>query len=121
MVVVVLIKLGVQEIQYGHLHHALVEVCGPILYHLDSHNLLCFQVLTLYDLPESTLTKDIQNEISILMCCFFAAQYVVDVQNVVGIVIVISVVLDTFTRLGKDTARVTRGFILKARVTDPVR
>lgn len=121
MVVVVLIKLGVQEIQHGHLHHALVEVCSPILYHLDCYDLLCFQILTLHDLPESTLTEDIQNEISILMCCLFVAQYVVDIQNVVGIIIVISVVLDTFTRLGEDTARVTRGLVLKVRVTDPVR
>jgi hypothetical protein len=54
------------------------------------------------------------------MCCLFAAEYVINIQDIVGVVVVVAVVLHTFARLGKNSTRVPRGLILKVWVTYPV-
>lgn len=53
------------QVQYRHLHHALVEVRGAVLDHLDGHDLLCLQVLALDDLTESTLAQHIEDKIPV--------------------------------------------------------
>lgn len=53
------------QVQDRNFHHTLVEVCGLILDHLDGDHLLRFQVLAFDDLPERSLTQDIQNEVPV--------------------------------------------------------
>ena len=83
VVVVVLVQLAVElratfsgvkawrtadcsyQIEHGHLHHALVEVGGPILDHLDGHNLLGLQILALDHLSKGALSQHIKDQISI--------------------------------------------------------
>lgn len=55
------------------------------------------------------------------MTSFFRAEDVVDVENVVAIFIIITVVLGSFARLRQHTAGVPRGFVFEARVADAVR
>ena len=120
MVVVIFVKLGVEEVQDRYLHHALVEVCSPVLHDLDSHHLLCFQILTLHHLSESTLTQHVQYQIPIFMRCLFAAEYVIHIEDIVGVVVVVTVVLHTFAGFGENSTRVPRRLILKVWVTYPV-
>lgn len=47
------------QVQDGYFHHTLIEVSSPILYDLDCHDFLSFQVLALDDLAEGTLTQHI--------------------------------------------------------------
>ena len=107
MMVIILVELTVDQIEDRHFHHTLVEVCCPILDDFDSHDFLCLQVLTFYDLTESALTQDIQDEISILMACLLRTQYVVDIEDVVTVVIVETIVLRAFAWLSEDSARVS--------------
>ena len=65
MVVVILVELTVEQVQHRHLHHTLIEVCSPVLDDLDGNDFLCLQILTLDHLSEGTLTKHIENEISV--------------------------------------------------------
>ncbi len=83
MVVGVLVKLGVElqgelvnkprtasggrtyQIQDGHLHHTLIEVCCPVFDHLDGDNLLRLQILTFHDLTECALAENIKDQIAV--------------------------------------------------------
>jgi hypothetical protein len=65
MVAIICIIPLVKKFQYCHLHHALVKVRRSILDHFDSHNRVRFQILALDNLPKSSLSKNIQDEISI--------------------------------------------------------
>lgn len=56
---------GPYQVQNGHLHHALVEVCRPIFDNLDGDDFLGLQVLALDHLSKGALSKHIQDEISI--------------------------------------------------------
>ena len=107
MVVVVLVELTVNQIEDRDFHHTLIEVCGPVLDNLHCHNFLRLQVLALNDLTESTLTKDVQNEISILVPSLLRSKNVINIQNVVAVVIVETIVLRAFARLGEDSAWVS--------------
>jgi hypothetical protein len=51
------------QFQDGDFHLTLVQVCRLVLDHLDSEQLVRSHVLTLDDLPKSTLTKNIQDQI----------------------------------------------------------
>jgi hypothetical protein len=59
------------------------------------------------------LTQDIENKVAVLVTGLLAAQYVVDVQDVVTLLIIVTVVLDAFAGFGKDAARVPGGFVLE--------
>lgn len=107
MMVVVLVQLTVDQIENRDFHHTLVEVCGPVLDNLHCNNLLGLQVLAFHDLTESTLTKDVQNEISILVPSLLRSKNVIDIKNVVAVVIVETIVLRAFARLGEDSAWVS--------------
>jgi hypothetical protein len=52
------------QIEHGHFHHALIEVCRPVLNDFNGHNLLGFKVLALDDLPKSALPEYIQDEVA---------------------------------------------------------
>jgi DNA-binding GntR family transcriptional regulator len=53
------------QIKNSNFHHALVEVCRPILDDLHRNNFLRLQVLTLHHLTKSSLSKNIEDEIPI--------------------------------------------------------
>lgn len=53
------------QVQDRHFHHTLVEVRGLVLDDLDGHNLLRFQVLTLDDLSECSLSQHVQDEVPV--------------------------------------------------------
>ena len=65
--VVVLVHLLVQQVKDRDLHHTLVEVCCSIFDHLDSDHFLSLEILAFDDLPKCSLSKYVQNQISILM------------------------------------------------------
>lgn len=52
------------QVQDGHLHFALIQVCRLVLYNLDSADIVCPHILTLYNLTESALTEDIEDQVS---------------------------------------------------------
>lgn len=105
--VIVLIELAVYQIEDRHLHHTLVEVCCPVFDDLDSYNFLCLQILTLHNLPESALTKNVKDEVAILMPCLLRAKYVVDIKNVIAIVVVEAIVLSALAWFGEYSARIS--------------
>jgi hypothetical protein len=53
------------QVQYRHLHHALVEVCSAVLDDFDRNNLLRLEVLALDNLAEGALPKHVENEVPI--------------------------------------------------------
>jgi hypothetical protein len=65
VVIIILVQLRVEQIQYRHFHHALIEVRGTVLDHLDRNNFLRLQVLTLHYLTEGALAEDVQNQIPV--------------------------------------------------------
>jgi len=99
----------------------LVEVGCSVFDDLDRHDLLGLEVLTLDHLPKRSLTEDIEDQVSVsarnllahdqvaavlsgwcsvLVPGLLGAQYVIHVEDVVAILIVISVVLDALAWLG---------------------
>ena len=94
------------QIKHRHLHHTLVEVCCPVLDDLYCDNLLCLQILALDDLSEGTLTQHIQNQIAVLVPRFFRSQDVVHVENIIAVLVVIAIVLDTLARFREYSARI---------------
>lgn len=54
------------------------------------------------------------------MTCFFGSQYVVHVKNIVTVLVVIAVILDSFTWLRQDSARISRSLVFKVRVADAI-
>lgn len=54
------------------------------------------------------------------MAGLFRSKNVVHVEDVVTVFVVIAIVLGTLARLGQDSARIARGLILEARVTDAI-
>jgi hypothetical protein len=79
VMIVVLVHSPIEQIQYRNLHHTLVKVSRLVLHHLDRNHLLSFQVLALDDLAKSTLTKNVQDQVSVLVVRLLGAQNVVDV------------------------------------------
>jgi hypothetical protein len=117
------------QVENGHFHHTLIEIGCAIFDDLDSYHFLGFEILTLDDLAESTLTQHIQDEISVpensqsyrflyvswkppqssfclLVASFLRSKNVVDIENVVTVLIVITVVLDSLTRFCENSARI---------------
>lgn len=128
--------LGAYQIQHGHLHHTLVEVRSPVLHHLDGHNLLCLQVLAFDHLTKCTLTEHIQDKVPVSglyqqpvipqeslenSLCLLRAQYIVDIQDVVTVLIVVTIVLDTLAGLCQDSSGVPRRLVLELGIANPVR
>lgn len=112
-------KVGIaHQIQDGNLHHTLVEVGGTVLDDLDGNNLLCLEVLALDDLSKGTLAQHIENEVSvptnelaqaspvcnggnrILMTSLLRTQNIVNIEDIIAVLIIIAVVLNTLARLG---------------------
>lgn len=59
--IIVLVQLAVEQVQYRDFHHTLVEVCSSIFDHFDCYYLLSFQILTLNDLAKSALAENVED------------------------------------------------------------
>ena len=108
------------QIKHRHLHHTLVEVCCPVLDDLYCDNLLCLQILALDDLTESTLTKNIQDEVPVLVVRLLRAQNVIDVQDVVAVLVIVTIILDALARLREYSSWISRRLVLESGVADAV-
>ena len=53
------------QVEDGNFHHALIEIGRPVLDNLDSHHLLCLEVLALDDLAKCALPKNVEDEVTI--------------------------------------------------------
>ena len=73
MMVIILVQLLVEQVEYRNSHHTLVEVRGSVLDNLDGNNFLGLQILTFDHLTERALAKDVQYEIPIFVTVFFIA------------------------------------------------
>ena len=104
MMIVIFVQFTVQQIEYRNLHHTLVEIGSPILDNFDCHDLLGLQVLTFYNLTESALPKDVEYKVPVLVSILFVSKDVINEQNVVTIFIIVSIILDPFTGLGKHSS-----------------
>jgi hypothetical protein len=51
------------QFKNGYFHLTLIQISRLVLDHLDSKELVCPHILTLDDLPKSTLTKNIEDQI----------------------------------------------------------
>lgn len=146
VVVIVLVQLGIElgthvlagvcgnssrgrayQVQDGHFHHTLVEVRCSVLDNLNGYHFLCLHVLALDNLPESALSKHIENKIAvpttrqqlhssaqpgkrpdILVTRFFRAQNVIDVENVITVLVIVAVILHALAGFGQDSAGISR-------------
>lgn len=54
------------------------------------------------------------------MTSLFRTEDIVDVENVIAIFIIISVILHSFARLRQHPARVPRRFVFEARIADAI-
>lgn len=125
------------QVENGHLHHALIEVCRSILDNLHRDNLLCLQVLAFHNLTERPLTQNVENEITIsiflelvnssvglfkypLVAIVFIAENIVHVKNIVTVFVVETIVLDSFTGFSQDPSWIPRGFVFERRIADSV-
>lgn len=55
-----------------------------------------------------------------LVPCFFRSQNIVNVENVIAIFVVVSIVLRSFAGLGEDAAGVARGFVFEIGIANTV-
>ena len=120
VMIVVLVHATIEQIQDRNFHHTLIEVGGLVLHHLDRNDFLCPEILAFDHLTESTLTKNIEDQVAILVIRLFRPENVVDVKDVITVLIVEPIVFNAFAWLGENSSRVAGGFVLEARVADAV-
>lgn len=68
--------------------------------------------------PEVTYSGEIGG---ILVTGFLASKDIVDVKDIIAILVVIPVILDSFAGFGQYSSRISRRLIVEARVAYPVR
>lgn len=56
-----------------------------------------------------------------LVAGFFTPQNIIDIQDVVTLLVIITVILDSFAGFGEDPPRVPGGFVVKSGVADAIR
>lgn len=118
VMLVVGITFLVQHPQYLHFHHTLVEVRRLVLYNLDSNNLVRFHILTFDNLAEGSLAENVKNEVFVMT--LILAQPIINVENVVVIFVIESVVMDRFTRFRQNSSRVVCCFITEGGIANAV-
>lgn len=124
--------------QYLHFHHTLVEVGRLVLDNLDSNNLVRFHILTFDNLAESSLAENVENEVFAAvfrraisvglgitrartsLMTLILAQPIINVENVVVIFVIESVVMDRFTRFRQNSSRVVGCFITEGGIANAV-
>lgn len=118
VMLVVGITFLVQHSQYLHFHHALVEVRWLVLDDFNSNNLVRFHVLTLDDLTKGSLAENVEDEVFVMTLVL--AQPIINVEDVVVIFVIESVVMDWFTWFRQNASRVMCCFITEGRIADAV-
>lgn len=106
------------EFENRHLHHRLLKVSRLVLDNLDGDDLMSLHVLTLDDLSKRSLSQHVQDQVPVLV---FRTEDVIDVEDVVAVLVVESVVLGGFRRFCQDSTRVQGGFVMERRVDEVVR
>jgi hypothetical protein len=100
---------------------------------------LSFQVLAFNNLAEGPLTEHVKYEIpvsyiasqlngqswrvtipNILVSVVFIPENIVNIKDIVAILIIIAIILDTFTWLGEYSSGISGRFIFECGITDPV-
>ena len=107
MMIIILVQLRVEEVENRNLHHALIEICCAIFDNLDCNHFLCLQVLTFHNLTKCPLAEYIQDQISAFFARVFTPQYVVYIENIIAILIIIAIILDTLAWFGQYSSGVS--------------
>lgn len=113
------VVLSVEEVEDRDLHLGLIQVCGLVLDDFDGTDLVRTHVLALDDLPKCTLAENVENQVPV--ATVLAAEDVVDIQDVVPVLIIRTVIVHRLGRLGEHAPRVVRRLVLERRVTQRVR
>ncbi len=58
---------------------------------------------------------------AILVPGFLGTQNVVDIKDVIAVLIVVPIILDTLAGFRQNTTRIPRRFVFEARIADPIR
>ena len=130
VVLVMRVVIFVQHFQYCDLHHTLVEISGLIFDNLDGNDFICPNVLALDDLPEGPLTENIENKISKenlskakellrgedLLVPIFTSQKIVDIENIIVIIIVVTIIMCRLAGLRKNSSGICRRLVRELRV-----
>lgn len=123
------------QIKDRHLHLRLVQVRRLVLDNFDGANVVCPQILTFYDLPESALAQYIQNQIparyelncrdcaatSSPVSAMLPAEDIVDKEDIIPIFVIDSVVMYRLARFRQYSARVVRRLVVELRIAQRVR
>lgn len=107
MVIIVLVKLAIEQVQNRDLHHTLVKVRGSILDDLYCYDLLCLEILTFHHLSKSALPKHIENKIAVLMARLLGTKYVVYVENIVAILVIEPIILRPLAWFREYSSRIS--------------
>ena len=105
IVAVMWIVAVVEHVKDGEFHHGLLEIGGLVLDNFDGDQLMGFDVLTLGNLPKSPLSQQVNNAI---LFALLITQNVAHVENVVGVLVVETVVLEWMRWTGEDSSGIVR-------------
>jgi len=122
------------QFQDSYFHLTLIEIRWFVLDNLDGKQLVRSHILTLDDLSKCTLTQYIKNEIPVSqlwpystesssspITSLLTAQNIIDVEDIIVILIIGTIVVNRFTRLGKDSTRIIGSLVAELRVAQRVR
>ena len=84
--------------KYRDLHGALIKVGRFVFHNFDGDDFHCLHVLTLYHLGKGSLAENIQNKVLVAL---IDAEDVIDVEDVVAVLVVETIVFDSFARFGQ--------------------
>lgn len=62
-----------------------------------------------------------QKHEAVLVARFLRPQNIVDIEDVITVLVVVAIILDTLARLGENSARISRRLVLEVGVTNAVR
>lgn len=108
------------QVENRDLHHTLIEVCGAVFHDFDSHDFLSFEVLAFDDLPESTLPKDIKDQIAVLMTIVFIAKDIIHVEDIITVLIIIPIVFDALAGFSKNAPRIPGRLIFELWIANAI-
>lgn len=100
----VAIEFGVERLKQFHFDETLIVKSGKVLYNLHSNVVVGFQVETFDNLPKGAFAQQIQYLIAIGRA--WAGNDVMDVENVIMVLVIISLIVCALTRFGQDASGV---------------
>lgn len=57
-------RVYAHQFEYSNLHHALIEISRLVFDNFDSNDLVGLHILAFHNLPERSLSENIQDEVS---------------------------------------------------------